>query len=827
MSGRVMNIHFNNLPRGWAMTSEPEPDLAFENEVKHAPENYEYLLRGLNDQQRAAVIHQGPPLLIVAGAGSGKTRVLTHRVAYLLASGRAHAGEILALTFTNKAAAEMRERCIELIGSRARNMWVSTFHSTCVRILREHAQALGYKKSFTIYDSADSQKLITLILKEKNLDPKRFHAKAVANIISNQKNELIDAAQYAHTVNEANNFDSAISQVYTSYQARLQQANAVDFDDIIMLTVGLLQRFPEVAGYYQRRFRHILVDEYQDTNHAQYVLIRELIGVSGSGAETGLPIGELTVVGDGDQSIYAFRGATIRNIEEFEQDFPSATTIYLEQNYRSTQNILSAANAVISNNQDRRPKRLWTALGDGEKITGYVADDEHAEARFIAQEIDRLIDSEDFKPADFAVFYRANAQSRAVEEVFIRVGIPYRVIGGTRFYERKEIKDVIAYLRVISNPDDDVNLLRIINVPKRGIGDRAESALNVFAQQQSLSLFAALARASEIPGLTARSLKPLQAFYKLLAELQEFAADATIGDLVTQVCDQSGYLPHLKASSDPQDMSRVENIAEFNAVANEFERDNLEATLEGFLEQISLVADADQLADETENYQGQVTLMTLHTAKGLEFPVVFLTGLEDGTFPHARCLHDPTELNEERRLAYVGLTRARQRLVLSAAHTRSSWGATNNHPLSRFLQEIPEELMDWKRSPNDARRNFASGYSGGYSTHSGGYANSYSNRADADFAPAYGSGFSPRRGGAKNTGSGPSSTASSSVLSSAQVADEDIISVTVGEKVRHTSFGEGVVVAISGRGRGVCAEVDFGQRGTKRLLLRIAPIQKI
>src|SRR5450830_1320817 len=683
----------------------------------------EALLVGLNPQQREAVLHHGGPLLIVAGAGSGKTRVLAHRIAYLLATGRAHPGEILAITFTNKAAAEMRERVATLVGPSARRMWVSTFHSACVRILRREAATLGLRSSFSIYDSADSQRLLTMVARELDLDSKKFPPKALAAKISALKDELVDPETFAATASgDASTFESVLAQVYTRYQARLRQAHALDFDDLIMTTVHLLQAFPAVAEHYRRRFRHVLVDEYQDTNHAQYMLVRELAGITARDGAPGTrravvdeapvedgpprPHGELTVVGDADQSIYAFRGATIRNILEFEADYPDARTIVLEQNYRSTQTILSAANAVIARNPGRRAKNLWTDTGAGARIVGYVADDEHEEARFVAEEIDRLGDAEGVRPGDVAVFYRANAQSRALEEVLDRVGLPYKVVGGTRFYERREIKDAVAYLRAIVNPDDDVNLRRILNVPKRGLGDRAEAMVAAYGERERISFGAALEQVDDVPGLATRSLNGLRAFATLMAELRELAATgAGPAAVLGATLDRTGYLAELRASDDPQDQSRVENLAELHAVALEFEQGEPEGDLGDFLERVSLVADSDQIpaADVAASDgaprvdQGVVTLMTLHTAKGLEFPVVFLTGMEDGTFPHVRSLADTAQLAEERRLAYVGLTRARQRLYISRAAMRTSWGVPNEFPASRFLDDLPEELLDWRR----------------------------------------------------------------------------------------------------------------------------------
>ncbi|MFV2145219.1 DNA helicase PcrA [Isoptericola sp. G70] len=808
------------------------------------------LLEGLNTNQRAAVVHSGSPLLIVAGAGSGKTRVLTHRIAHLLATRRAHPGQILAITFTNKAAAEMRERVAQLVGPAASRMWVSTFHSACVRILRREAKTLGLRSSFSIYDAADSQRLITLVCRELDLDTKKYPARSLAHRISDLKNELIDPDTYAQQAGSdatadgwreralagggladagAVQFDAVLADVYRRYQARLAQANALDFDDIIATTVHLLQAFPAVAEHYRRRFRHVLVDEYQDTNHAQYVLVREIAGASKDAVEQGLDPAELTVVGDADQSIYAFRGATIRNIVEFEEDYPDATTILLEQNYRSTQNILSAANEVISRNPGRKPKRLWTDAGGGAKIVGYVADDEHHEARFIAQEIDRLGDSHGVRPGDVAIFYRTNAQSRALEEVLIRVGLPYKVVGGTRFYERKEVKDAVAYLRALANPDDDVSLRRVLNVPKRGLGDRAESLVAGFADAERISFGAALDRVDEIPGMTTRSLKPLRVFAAMMSELRALVDDgATPAEILGAVLDRTGYLAELRASDDPQDGTRVENLAELHAVAAEFTELDPEGDLADFLERVSLVADADQIPDEdvadggaehqheTEPQEdpGVITLMTLHTAKGLEFPVVFLTGMEDGTFPHMRSLHDDAELAEERRLAYVGITRARERLYISRAGTRSAWGMANEFPPSRFLDEIPDELWDWRRaeSATQSLRRGASAWGGGYGGPRAGRTTPSGERRSSATGVA--------RKSAPSSGS-------ASFGSATPRDDADIPSLDVGDKVTHDAYGLGTVVSLEGAGRNAVAKIDFGADGTKRLLLRFTPVTKL
>ncbi|HVQ87208.1 MAG TPA: DNA helicase PcrA, partial [Actinomycetes bacterium] len=611
------------------------------------------LLEGLNDQQRAAVVHEGSPLLIVAGAGSGKTRVLTHRIAHLLAARGAQPGHILAITFTNKAAGEMKERVSALVGPRAKAMWVSTFHSACVRILRAEHKRLGVSSSFSIYDQADSQRLMTMVCRDLDLDPKRYPPRSFSIQVSNLKNELVDWETYRGRA--ANHTEEMLAEAYQLYQRRLREANAFDFDDLIMTAVNLLQAFPDVAEHYRRRFRHVLVDEYQDTNHAQYALVRELVGEPGGD----VPPGELCVVGDADQSIYAFRGATIRNILQFEKDYPDARTILLEQNYRSSQNILSAANSVISKNLNRKPKNLWSDAGSGWPLVGYVADNEHDEASFVAQTVDELADAGHAQPKDVAVFYRTNAQSRVFEEVFIRVGLPYKVVGGVRFYERREVRDALAYLRVLANPEDVVSLRRILNTPRRGIGDKAELAVETFAERERITFVSALRRVAEVPTLQARSVHAIESFLRLIEGLQTLVEAGTgAATLLEAVLEQTGYLKELQASNDPQDESRIENLRELEAVAREYEDASPGGGLAEFLEQVSLVADSDQIPDADEA-GGVVTLMTLHTAKGLEFPVVFLTGLEDGVFPHMRSLGNTTELEEERRLAYVGITRAR------------------------------------------------------------------------------------------------------------------------------------------------------------------------
>ncbi|MCT1430071.1 UvrD-helicase domain-containing protein [Brachybacterium muris] len=820
------------------------------------PQALASLVEGLNPPQREAVEHRGSPLLIVAGAGSGKTRVLTRRIAHLLASGEAMPGEILAITFTNKAAAEMRERVAELVGPAARSMWVSTFHSACVRILRRDAAAAGLKSSFTIYDSADSLRLITTIAKDLELDTKKNAPRAIASRISSLKNDLIDPIDFADQAESAKNpFEKTLSRIYTNYTERLRQANAVDFDDLIGLTVQLLRENPAIREGYRRRFRHVMVDEYQDTNPAQYALVRELVGED--------PSADLTVVGDSDQSIYAFRGATIRNIVEFEQDFPSARTIVLEQNYRSTQSILTAANAVIEENQGRRKKNLWTDQGAGDKITLYVADDEASEARYIGRQIDALVD--DGRTAgDIAIFYRANAQSRALEDQLIRIGLPYKVVGGTRFYERREIKDAIAYLQVLANPADEINLRRILNVPKRGIGDRAEAAIAMLAERERISFGEALRRAEEAPGIATRSLNAVRSFVVMLEELQELAQRGDgPAEVLEAILQKSGYYAELQGSDDPQDESRLENLAELISVASEFEAQmeavdaaasefedeesdapapssaaptsddeevaSAEAVLvdadgtdapEGslidrFLEKVSLVADADQIPGAEDQF---VTLMTLHTAKGLEFPVVFLTGLEDGTFPHQRTFGDPEQLEEERRLAYVGITRAREKLYLTRAQMRATWGAPQFMPASRFLDEVPEQVLDVARAGSTLA---GGGYGGGYG--SGGYGSGrsggYAGTSGSSRGPAYSGG----PGGGRKDVNRPSFGSGRTPTDVAKMPQ-----LVVGDRVTHDTFGMGTVTEVAGQGEKTQVEVQFrAPHGKKRLLLRYAPITKL
>ena len=688
--------------------------------------------------------------------------------------------EILAITFTNKAAGEMKERVTELVGPVAKSMWVSTFHSSCVRMLRQEVERLGYSSTFSIYDSADSQKLISRVMETLNIDSKRYPPRQFQNLISNAKNEL--QTPYEYLSHATNQFETIVADVYTLYEKRLQQANAMDFDDLIMKTVQVLQKFPEAKARFRSRFRHILVDEYQDTNHAQYMLVKELTGSEGDG----FPIAELCVVGDADQSIYGFRGATIRNILQFEVDYPNAATVLLEQNYRSTQNILNAANAVITQNESRKEKNLWSDAGAGAPLIGYVAESEYDEAEFIRSEIRSLQDMGHSNPGDTAVFYRTNAQSRIFEEIFMRAAIPYKVVGGLRFYERKEVKDLLAYLRVLANPNDEVSLRRIINFPKRGIGDRALEEVELFAVAQGISFWHALLRVTEataVPNKAAQSISQFTAMLTALAVLVEAKTKPSV--IIEAVLEQSGLLTELEASTDPQDEVRVENLKELVSASMEYEErsfdelgEDEEISLSGFLEKVSLVADADDIPDGID-HGGVVTLMTLHTAKGLEFPTVFLTGMEDGIFPHARTLDDPKEIEEERRLAYVGLTRAEKRLYISRAEYRLTFGTPKYNPGSRFLDEIPSELIEWK---NETKSKSSSGSSG-------------LRRRTATAPP-------PRATGKKSSA----------------------MALEVGQRVSHDTFGLGTVTAVGGEGDKSEATINFGQYGEKQLLLRYAPV---
>ncbi len=736
---------------------------------------------GLNPAQLDAVVHADGPLLIVAGAGSGKTRVLTHRIAHLIEHEGVSPFEILAITFTNKAADEMKYRVGALIGPVAEKMWVSTFHSACVRILRRDGAALGYPSSFTIYDQADAVRLTGYILRDMNLDSKRFPPRSVQSSISAAKNEMITTAQYrdqAHTPAERK-----IADVYDEYQARLRKAGAMDFDDLLGVTVELFQKHPDVLDHYQRRFRHVLVDEYQDTNAVQNELVLLLAGAHHN----------VCVVGDHDQSIYAFRGADVRNISDFENRFPDTTVVLLEQNYRSTQTILDAANAVIANNLGRKPKELWTDSSSGEKIVRYHADDEGDEARWIAHELARLHDSEHFQWKDMAVFYRTNAQSRVLEEHLLRVGINYKVIGGTRFYDRREIKDALAYLKAVVNPIDEVSMKRVVNTPKRGVGDSSIAKLDVWATASGLTFNQALLRAPEA-GVTGKAVRGLEEFERILQKGRDALTEGPAA-VIQEMLESSGYLAELEADHSVEADGRIENLAELVGMAREYE------DVDEFLEQVSLVADTDDLNDD----ESSVVLMTLHSAKGLEYPVVFLMGLEDGVFPHVRALGDPDELEEERRLAYVGLTRAEQRLYLTNAWCRTLYGSTQYNPPSRFLDEIPNTLwVEAEGSRSDRRRANRTNFGGGRRDRTAADHQRISEGRDRIVEQAMAR--SPK---------GPTPSGA------------DSLGLKVGDDVKHKAFGEGVILHLSGSGDKTEARVNFAGVGEKTLLLSWAPLQKL
>ncbi|MDO5746444.1 MAG: UvrD-helicase domain-containing protein [Actinomycetaceae bacterium] len=832
------------------------------NQVDNNPQS---IIAGLNERQLESVCHQGAPLLVMAGAGSGKTRVLTRRIAYKLATGQATPGQILAITFTNKAAAEMRERVEQLVGRAARMMQVSTFHSACVRFLRDNYEAAGLKSTFTIYDAQDSRNLLKNICKECNIDTKKFSANVLAAKISDLKNELVTPQEFVQRP-VVEPVWKKVAEVYPRYMARLKQAHALDFDDLIMRTVQMLQENPSIGEYYHRKFRHILVDEYQDTNHAQYVLVKLLTGDGSDGIEPA----ELTVVGDSDQSIYAFRGATIRNIDEFEKDFSGAKTVLLEQNYRSTQTILSAANAVIKNNPGRRAKNLWTDLGQGDQLVLYAGESDKNEAQFVVETIDQLtagggislgtsqLDSQSYHYSDIAIFYRMNSQSRAIEEALMRSGINYRVIGGTKFYERKEVKDAMAYLHCVANPDDTVALHRIINVPKRGLGAKSIGVLDAWADMHGVSFGQAVASvwyhhhdsasdkhskdpnthdlqmgqddektacfdaavvgfdedelANDVDFLSAKARQEIADFWQILIDVRALnEAGRPPADVLETVLEKSGYVHMLEASKDIQDKSRLENLAELHSVAQDFVGANNDDALMEFLEQVSLVSDTDSLPGVGDT--SQVTLMTVHTAKGLEFPIVFVTGMEDGIFPHQRSMSDTTELAEERRLAYVAITRAKEKLYLTRSAMRMQWGDFQEYPPSRFLDDIPSELCEMRQSDtfNQIRASFDS-------------TDTYGNA----------SGYRPRQKSGVSHYRRPSSprvtkrmTPVASRSSTPAIKPSAHTVYAVGDRVNHQQFGLGKVIEVAGQGPQAVVRVDFGDGTTKRLLVRVAPIEKL
>ena len=805
------------------------------------PQGQDDLLAGLNPQQLEAVTSRGPALLIVAGAGSGKTSVLTRRIASLLRNREAWPSQILAITFTNKAAGEMRERVAGLVGDVARGMWISTFHSACVRILRREAEHFGFTKTFTIYDSGDSRALIKRLVKEHEADAYGLTPASVQSRISKLKNELADAESYARDANMSDPAERIFVELFADYQRQLRKANAFDFDDLIGQTVYLFRAFPQVADTYRRRFRHILVDEYQDTNHAQYALIHELTrpisgpsapepyasngmmifepdpephASSGSGTDTGGA--SLTVVGDSDQSIYAFRGADIRNISEFERDFPGAKVVLLEQNYRSTQNILSAANAVIGNNFDRKDKKLWSDKGDGDAIIGFTGYSQHDEAQFVADEVESLRRA-GMPYSEMAVFYRTNSQSRALEEIFIRSAVPYKVMGGTKFYDRAEIKDALAYLVAVANPADDMSVRRILNKPRRGIGDVTETAIARFAEEHDISFRDALANSTQL-GFGPKIQAAIAHLDEVLAEATaimlpasgELPPPTTVADGLSLLLSKSGYLDALRASRDPQDEARVENLDEFVAVTRDFARNNPEGTIVDFLTEVALVSDADDLEDES----GTVSLMTMHTAKGLEYDAVFVTGVEEDLIPHRISAGEPGGPQEERRLFYVGITRARKRLHLSLAMTRAQFGEVTVAMPSRFLQEIPASLIDWRQSPGDVNSR------GGMQSRA------------LNARRAGGSGSGDRFGVKQLPGREslkPLSTAMDKFPNrvTAKMRDNGDLELTAGDRIRHTDFGEGRVDAVTGEGAKRIAHVRFDSAGQKKLLIKVAPIEKI
>jgi DNA helicase II / ATP-dependent DNA helicase PcrA len=736
----------------------------------------------LNPDQYDAVVHQGGPLLVVAGAGSGKTRVLTQRIAWLIEGG-VHPMRVLAITFTNKAAGEMRDRVEALVGPVARQMWVSTFHAACVRILRAHADLLGFPKTFSIYDQSDAQRLVSYVIRDLGLDVKRFPARGVQARISLWKNELLTPGKAKDRATGM--LESKHADVYIEYQLRLERAGAMDFDDLLMRTVQLFKQHPDVLAMYQERFEHILIDEYQDTNVSQNEIVLML----------GAKHHNVCVVGDTDQSVYRFRGADFRNIMQFEEAFPDVTTVVLAQNYRSTQNILNAANAVISNNIERKPKNLWSDSGTGDPIVRYYADDEHDEARWIAQQIRDAHETDARQWGEMAVFYRANAQSRILEESLMRFGVPYKIIGGTRFYERREVKDALAYLRAAINEADEVNVKRVLNVPKRGIGDTSVDKLDTYARNHGQGFSFALhnAAAASVGGA---ALKGITAF---LASLDEAGNHQSEGpaEVLRLVLKSSGYMTELENEDTVESAGRLENLAELIGFAEEFD------SVDDFLEQVALVADTDQIDGEN-----RVMLMTLHAAKGLEFPVVFLAGFEEGVFPHSRSLAEPEEMEEERRLAYVGITRARELLNVSHAWSRSLYGNTQYNPPSRFLEEIPHELFRIEGNAN------AQSFSGG--------ASSFGSGGSSRRERTYGNSFSEEH---TNRVVDAAIAAGRTV---APVVNANVLSdIKVGEDIVHPTFGEGVVIDIKGAGEKAEVTIRFRDKGTKILSLAWAPLKRL
>ncbi|SEM92619.1 DNA helicase-2 / ATP-dependent DNA helicase PcrA [Mesobacillus persicus] len=766
------------------------------------------LLNGLNPQQQLAVKTTDGPLLLMAGAGSGKTRVLTHRIGYLMVEKGVNPYNILAITFTNKAAREMRERIQKLMGGAADDIWISTFHSMCVRILRRDIDRLGFNRNFTILDSGDQQSVIKNILKEKNIDPKKYDPRALLGAISSAKNELIEPEEFSK--NAGDYYANVVADVYKEYQKRLRKNQALDFDDLIMTTIQLFQRVPEVLEYYQRKFQYIHVDEYQDTNRAQYMLVKFLAA----------RFKNLCVVGDSDQSIYRWRGADIANILSFEKDYTNASVILLEQNYRSTKKILLAANKVIENNLNRKAKNLWTENGEGNKIVYYRADSEHGEAQFVIGRIQELVRSGNRKLSDIAILYRTNAQSRVIEESFLKSNLEYTIVGGTKFYDRKEIKDILAYLRLISNPDDDISLQRVINVPKRAIGSTSVDKIANFALMHDISMFQAL-DSVELIGLSPKATKATAGFRDLIQNYTNMQEFLSVTELVEEILEKSGYREMLKAEKSLESQSRLENLDEFLTVTNAFEESSEDKSLIGFLTDLALVADIDKLDDDGEKNNEAVTLMTLHSAKGLEFPVVFLIGMEEGVFPHSRSLMEEAEMEEERRLAYVGITRAEQELFITNAQMRTLFGRTNMNPESRFIKEVPEDLIE-PFAPVD-RRNTSSRSSSPFGT---------SGRSSFGGGASRGSSFGSATGGASVGGVERSREANSRPTRSAvsrptTSTGGDQVGWKVGDKASHGKWGVGTVVSVKGSGEGTELDIAFpSPTGVKRLLAKFAPITK-
>jgi DNA helicase-2/ATP-dependent DNA helicase PcrA len=751
------------------------------------------LLEGLNPMQKEAVKKTDGPLLIMAGAGSGKTKVLTHRIAYLMTEKQVAPWNILAITFTNKAAREMKERVEKLLGPAAEDIWISTFHSMCVRILRRDIDRIGINRNFTILDTTDQLSVIKNILKDRNIDPKKFEPRTILGTISSAKNELMNPEQYAKQ--PLGPYEQQVAEIYTDYQKRLKKNQALDFDDLIMTTIHLFKRVPEVLEYYQRKFQYIHVDEYQDTNRAQYTLVNLLAD----------RLKNLCVVGDSDQSIYRWRGADIANILSFEKDYPNAEVVLLEQNYRSTKRILEAANRVIENNMSRKPKNLWTENAEGQKIIHYQADSEKSEAQFVVGKMRELMQKDPKRTlSDFAILYRTNAQSRVMEEMLLMSNINYTIVGGTKFYDRKEIKDILAYLRLIANPDDDISLQRIVNVPKRGIGATTVDKIANYAAQHDISMFQALAEVDLI-GVSGRATSQLKEFRSLIEGYVQMQEYVSVTELVEEVLEKSGYREMLMADKTIESQSRLENIDEFLSVTKNFEEKYDDKSLVAFLTDLALVADIDKLDEEDTAQQEAVILMTLHAAKGLEFPVVFLIGLEEGVFPHSRSLFEEAEMEEERRLAYVGITRAEEELFITNAQMRTLFGRTNINPPSRFIKEIPEELLESPERKENISR-------------------------PAPFGGAGRAGSGPLFGGGGRSAAAPSQTArrTNAPARGLTATGGESLDWAVGDKAEHKKWGVGTVVSVKGDGDSKELDIAFpSPTGIKRLLAKFAPVTKV